>query len=255
MLSSITSSGRPWGFTVGVGNEFSDNFASFATPSGLTEAGTDWINTWTHGVLDRIAKVDKRIPVMLQDSFFGEKYWSPFVSGAEPDFAVRRDKWLMILSGTMPIPISSSTRTSTSSPLQVHTRSKSNHQAEMVPALLSKVILPTDHRSRYVAPAVCGQAEQIGKGDGKFPVFIGEWSLQSLYNNTLEGRKLLYDTQIYAYSTYGSGGAFWNGKMLNSVDQVDGIEEERGTLQDYWSWERIADAGIPSADGVTESYC
>ena len=81
MLSFIKSSGRMWAFTVGVGNEFSDNFEGFATPSGLSEAGTNWINTWTHGVLARIAKIDKRIPVMLQDSFFSEKYWSPFVSG------------------------------------------------------------------------------------------------------------------------------------------------------------------------------
>lgn len=43
--------------------------------------------------------------------------------------------------------------------------------------------------------------------------------------------------------------------MLNDQDQVDGIEEERGTLQDYWSWERLADAGIPWAEGVHGSFC
>lgn len=76
-----------------------------------------------------------------------------------------------------------------------------------------------------------------------------------MYNNTLAGRKTLYDTQVYAYQTYASGGAFWNYKMLNSQDQVDGVEEERGTLQDYWSWQRLADSGIPSAGGVNGSYC
>ncbi|KAG9512273.1 glycoside hydrolase family 5 protein, partial [Aureobasidium melanogenum] len=36
--------------------------------------------------------------------------------------------------------------------------------------------------SRYTAPATCGQAPAAG-GDGKLPVFIGEWSLQVLYDN------------------------------------------------------------------------
>ena len=126
------------------------------------------------------------------------------------------------------------------------------HQCEQN---LDSSAVVANHSFRYVAPAVCGQAKEVATGDGKFPVFIGEWSLQSLYNNTLENRKVLYDTQIYAYSTYGSGGAFWNGKMLNSKDDVDGIKEERGTLQDYWSWERIADAGIPSKNGVSGSFC
>lgn len=78
MLAFIRRSGRQWAFTIAPGNEFSDNFAGFATPAGLTEAGTNWINTWVQGVLARIAKVDRRIPLMLQDSFFSEEYWSPF---------------------------------------------------------------------------------------------------------------------------------------------------------------------------------
>lgn len=33
--------------------------------------------------------------------------------------------------------------------------------------------------SQYVAPAICGQASAL-KGDSKFPVFVGEWSLQTM---------------------------------------------------------------------------
>ncbi|KAF5989501.1 putative glucan 1,3-beta-glucosidase A [Fusarium bulbicola] len=38
--------------------------------------------------------------------------------------------------------------------------------------------------SQYVAPAVCGQAKYLAE-ETKFPVFVGEWSLQTMYNNTL----------------------------------------------------------------------
>ncbi|GAB1728353.1 hypothetical protein NU195Hw_g1658t1 [Hortaea werneckii] len=197
--------GRPYGFTIAPLNEPSDNFAGFATPAGLTENGTNWINTYIKGTLDRIAKYDKRVPLMLQDAFFSEMYWSPFYP-AGTNLVIDSHIYFFAAAGAY---------------------------------------------SQYVAPAICGQAKYIGEGDGKFPVFIGEWSLQSLYNNTLENRKTLYDTQVYAYQKYASGGAFWNYRMKNSVDTVDG----EGVLQDYWSWEGLYNAGIPSANKVNSSYC
>lgn len=45
--------------------------------------------------------------------------------------------------------------------------------------------------------------------------------------------------------------AFWNYRMKNTVDKVDG----EGVLQDYWSWEGLLNAGIPSANKVNSSYC
>ncbi|KAI6893903.1 glycoside hydrolase family 5 protein, partial [Hortaea werneckii] len=194
-----------YGFTIAPLNEPSDNFAGFATPAGLTENGTNWINTYIKGTLDRIAKYDKRVPVMLQDAFFSEMYWSPFYP-AGTNLVIDSHIYFFAAAGAY---------------------------------------------SQYVAPAICGQAKYIGEGDGKFPVFIGEWSLQSLYNNTLENRKTLYDTQVYAYQKYASGGAFWNYRMKNTVDKVDG----EGVLQDYWSWEGLLNAGIPSANKVNSSYC
>ncbi|KAI7355298.1 glycoside hydrolase family 5 protein [Hortaea werneckii] len=205
IISFIKNSGRPYGFTIAPLNEPSDNFAAFATPAGLTENGTNWINTYIKGTLDRIAKYDKRVPLMLQDAFFSEMYWSPFYP-AGTNLVIDSHIYFFAAAGAY---------------------------------------------SQYVAPAICGQAKYIGEGDGKFPVFIGEWSLQSLYNNTLENRKTLYDTQVYAYQKYASGGAFWNYRMKNSVDTVDG----EGVLQDYWSWEGLYNAGIPSANKVNSSYC
>ncbi|KAK6599926.1 putative exo-beta-1,3-glucanase [Botrytis cinerea] len=103
--------------------------------------------------------------------------------------------------------------------------------------------------SQYVSPAICGQAEYTA-GDSKFPVFIGEWSLQTLYNNTLAGRKVIHDTQVYAYQKYVSGSAFWNVKMINNTAAVDG----EGITSDYWSWELLVDQGVitPTING---SYC
>jgi glucan 1,3-beta-glucosidase len=205
VLNFIKTSNRQYAFTIAPINEASDNFAGFATPAGLTANGTNWINTYINGVLTRIAKLDKRIPVMLQDAFFSEQYWSPFYESST-NLVIDSHIYFFAASGAY---------------------------------------------SQYIAPAICGQAKQIGEGDGKFPVFIGEWSLQTLYNNSLAYRKTLYDTQVYAYNKYAAGGAFWNFRMLNDVDTVDG----EGRLQDYWSWSAIADAGIPSAGGVNGSYC
>ncbi|KAG9673068.1 glycoside hydrolase family 5 protein, partial [Aureobasidium melanogenum] len=204
VLNFIKTSGRQNAFTIAPINEASDNFAGFATPAGLTDAGVNWINTYIKGVLTRIAKVDKRIPLMLQDSFFSEMFWSPFYS-AGTNLVIDSHIYFFAAAGAY---------------------------------------------SQYVPAAVCGQAKYIGQGDGKFPVFIGEFSLQTLYNNTLSNRKTLYDTQVYAYQKYASGGAFWNGKMLNNVDGVDG----EGMLQDYWSWEALADAGVVS-NTIDQSYC
>lgn len=204
ILNFIKSSNRQYAFTIAPINEASDNFAGFATPAGLTANGTNWINTYVNGVLSRIAKVDKRIPVMLQDSFFSEAYWAPFYD-ASTNMVIDSHIYFFAASGIY---------------------------------------------SQYVAGAVCGQAEVIGKGV-KFPVFIGEWSLQVLYNNSLPYRQQLYDTQLYAYNKYASGGAFWNYRMINDVDTVDG----EGKLQDYWSWTGLADAGVVSASGTKKSYC
>ena len=154
ILSFIKNSGRMYGYTIAPINEPSDNFAGFATPSGLTANGTNFITTYMNGVLDRIAKVDKRIPLMLQDAFFSEQYWSPFFP-AGTNMVIDSHIYFFAAAGAY---------------------------------------------SQYIAPAVCGQAKYIGQGDGKFPVFIGEWSLQSLYNNTLANRKSLYDTQAVSYT-------------------------------------------------------
>ncbi|KEQ78651.1 glycoside hydrolase [Aureobasidium pullulans EXF-150] len=102
--------------------------------------------------------------------------------------------------------------------------------------------------SEYVNSAVCGQAS-VAPGDGKFPVFIGEWSLQVLYNNTYEARESIFNTQRYAWSRYVQGGSFW-GAIFNGTDSVDG----EGTQRDYWSYNRLIDAGVVKSP-TNATYC
>ena len=205
LLDFVRTSGRQQAFTLAPGNEFSNNLTGFATSNALTDDGVNWVNTWIQGCLARIAKVDKRIPLMLQDSFKSETFWSPFYPTGT-NLVIDSHIYFFAVTGAY---------------------------------------------QQYVPPAVCSQAKKIAQGDGKFPVFVGEWSLQTLYNNTLAGRKTLYDTQVYTWQKYGSGGAFWNYKMVNTETPINGT----GVLQDYWSWELVAEAGIPSAHGVEASSC
>ncbi|KAG5750679.1 hypothetical protein H9Q72_011224 [Fusarium xylarioides] len=104
--------------------------------------------------------------------------------------------------------------------------------------------------SQYVAPAVCGQAKYLAE-ETKFPVFVGEWSLQTTYNNTLSvpNRKTIFDTQRYAWQKYVAGGAFWTA-VSYSNSPVDG----QGTQRDYWSYVDLIRAGVITK-ATTKSYC
>ena len=85
--------------------------------------------------------------------------------------------------------------------------------------------------SEYVLPAVCGQTAYIADSETKFPTFVGEWSLQVMYNNTLAGRKTVFDTQRYAWEKYVAGGSFWTA-VSYATTPVDG----EGTQRDHWSY-------------------
>jgi hypothetical protein len=73
--------------------------------------------------------------------------------------------------------------------------------------------------ANFVPEITCGQASAIKPDD--FPVFIGEFSLQSLYNNSLALRQELYESQVYSFANYLSGSAFWTARF-KGVNPVDG---------------------------------
>ncbi|KAL5046584.1 glycoside hydrolase superfamily [Aspergillus fruticulosus] len=203
ILSFFVETGYPWAFTISSLNEASDNPTQFASPNTLTANGTAWIVKYTRGVLARIAAVDKRIPLMLQDCFLSEEHWSPYFP-AGTNLVIDQHVYYFAASGVY---------------------------------------------SQWASGAICGQAS-ILPGDGKFPVFVGEWALQTLYSNDFGRRQELFETQRYAWAKYVSGGAFWNIKH-NSSAAVDG----QGTQRDYWSFERLLNAGVIRAPVANATYC
>ncbi|KAL2783711.1 glycoside hydrolase superfamily [Aspergillus keveii] len=203
VLSFFVETGYPWAFTLAPLNEASDNPSAFASPNTLTANGTTWIMRYSNAILARIAKIDTRIPLMLQDCFLGEEHWSPLFP-AGTNLVIDTHVYYFAASGVY---------------------------------------------SQWANGAICGQASVVG-GDGKFPVFVGEWALQTLYSNTFENRKNLFDTQRYAWSYYVSGGAFWNVKH-ESTAKVDGEGEQK----DYWSFERLLEEGVVEAVVANATYC
>lgn len=76
-------------------------------------------------------------------------------------------------------------------------------------------------------------------GDGRFPIFTGEWSIQAASNNTLASRPLNLNTGLKVWAKYSQGSAYWNWKHLGNTP-VDG----EGTLRDYWNYQGFVDAGM-----------
>jgi glucan 1,3-beta-glucosidase len=65
VLDFNQSSGHINAFTLAPINEASDDLAGFGSAAGLTVNANNWINTYMNGVLKKIARVNKRIPMML----------------------------------------------------------------------------------------------------------------------------------------------------------------------------------------------
>ena len=70
-----------------------------------------------------------------------------------------------------------------------------------------------------------------------------------MYNNTLAGRKEIFDTQRYAWQKYISGGAFRTAVSYDN-QTVDG----EGIVTDYWSYTGLINAGVATKN-TNESYC
>ncbi|KAJ9618634.1 hypothetical protein H2203_008836 [Taxawa tesnikishii (nom. ined.)] len=225
ILNFIERSGHLNGFTIAPLNEASDtNLVGFGSCAGLTADGTNWITTYVKGVLAMVSEVDGRIPIMLQDCFCGAAFRSRLF-GQEANLVVDshvREGWK-------------------------RGRLRERKGDELT---VTKVyyFAASGVYAQYVSPAICGQASVL-TSNSTFPVFVGEWSLQTMYNNTLDYRKTLFDTQRYAWQHYASGGAFWTYNST-AVDPVDG----EGITEDYWSYGLLIDEGVITVE-TNSSYC
>ncbi|KAL4889836.1 putative cellulase [Aspergillus ambiguus] len=77
---------------------------------------------------------------------------------------------------------------------------------------------------------ICSDAEDAA-GDGKFPVYIGEWSIQAELNNTFADREIALNTGLYAFAKHTQGSSYWTAKFFSNAT-VNG----QGTKGDYWNY-------------------
>ncbi|EGU81308.1 hypothetical protein FOPG_12049 [Fusarium oxysporum f. sp. conglutinans race 2 54008] len=102
--------------------------------------------------------------------------------------------------------------------------------------------------SQNLPEFICTDAKNIVSSTSpKFPVFVGEWSIQAATNNTFASRARNLNTGLKAWATYTQGSAYWTWKFFGN-EPVDG----EGTQGDYWNYSDFVKMGIidPSS-GVT----
>nr|BAG70961.1 endo-beta-1,3-glucanase [Penicillium multicolor] len=91
--------------------------------------------------------------------------------------------------------------------------------------------------STNVTQLICADAV-TSAGDGKFPTFVGEWSIQTQIANNFASRAKILETGLAAWKKYTRGSAYWTTKFTGNAT-VDG----EGTQADYWNYETFINLG------------
>ncbi|KAI5199254.1 glycoside hydrolase [Aureobasidium subglaciale] len=259
ILGFISATGHINAFTISPINEPCDVTASFATSGGLSLGATNFINTYVQGVLKKVAKLDARIPCMLQDGFLGHDYWAPFFSGNANLVIDSHVSFSGAIGAGIAAGIGAGAHTGLNAGANVGAgvNAGANAGANVgggVSAGVGAGIYGSGAATgklpaHLIAPSVCKQASLL-KGSGKFPVFVGSYGIQAQEGNTLAGRATVYNTQKYAYAQHLSGGSFCHAKAYSSSVTVSG----EGSVSDYNSFQGLMSAGV--ATKKTEScYC
>ncbi|KAK3638701.1 hypothetical protein LTR56_006708 [Elasticomyces elasticus] len=203
-LSFISSSAFPSHFTLEPINEPVDNrdITAFGSPYALSDNNATYVANYIKGVLSRVQAINPSIPVMFQDGFKGEAYFSPsFPATANLVF-------------------------------DIHNYYFAGRGAD----------------SATAEKLICSDAK-ASAGDGKFPTFVGEWSVQTEVNNLYANRKKLLNTGLYAFSKYTHGSAYWTAKFTGTA-----IVAGQGTQADYWNFEKFISLGLVDAPSGA-AYC
>ncbi|KAL4939155.1 hypothetical protein BDV06DRAFT_214530 [Aspergillus oleicola] len=157
VISYVQNSGYPESYTIAAINEPVDNpdLSFFGAPLPLSDGGAAWVLQYILAVIDRLSAVKGNIPIMFQDSFHKEAYWSPQIpSDANIVFDVHH--YYFAGRGTT---------------------------------------------GQNITSYICSDAEE-SPGDGESPVFIGEWSVQAEFDNTLADRERPLNTGLYAFAAH-----------------------------------------------------
>ncbi|KAJ5777261.1 hypothetical protein N7520_000507 [Penicillium odoratum] len=81
--------------------------------------------------------------------------------------------------------------------------------------------------SSNIPSYICTDAK-VNPGDRKFPVFLGEWSIQAPYNNTFASRERNLNYGLDTFHRYSHGFSYWTWKFSGNAT-IDG----QGTQADY----------------------
>ncbi|KAL5335825.1 glycoside hydrolase superfamily [Aspergillus crustosus] len=92
--------------------------------------------------------------------------------------------------------------------------------------------------SQTITSFICSDAEE-SPGDGQFPVYIGEWSIQAELENEFAERGRALNTGLYAFAAHTRGSSYWTAKFFGNTP-VDG----EGTQADYWNYLTFARLGL-----------
>lgn len=103
--------------------------------------------------------------------------------------------------------------------------------------------------SANVSVSFCKDAQTYA-GDGVFPVFIGEWAIQTGGYNSLADRERNLKTAQYTWNKYAHGSAMWTGRHFGNVP-VNG----EGVLRNYWNYEDFIDLGFVEPIDKLENLC
>lgn len=98
-----------------------------------------------------------------------------------------------------------------------------------------------------VTQLICTDALNAA-GDGKFPTFVGEWSIQTEIGNTFASRAMIFETGLAAWKKYTRGSAYWTTKFFGNAT-VDG----QGTQADYWNYETFINLGYTKSTSAVVS--
>ncbi|KAL1652728.1 hypothetical protein SLS61_004710 [Didymella pomorum] len=95
---------------------------------------------------------------------------------------------------------------------------------------------------------ICSDAK-ASAGDGKFPVFIGEWSIEAAADNKFTNRAKNLNTGLFAFGKFTQGSAYWTAKFFGNVPVAG-----EGVQGDYWNYSAFIDTGIINP-GQGQQYC
>ncbi|KAF5971501.1 triacylglycerol lipase II precursor [Fusarium coicis] len=110
-----------------------------------------------------------------------------------------------------------------------------------IPIMLQGGFRPIDYWAKYFAAStnIVDTKGTVGTASPKFPVFVGEWSIQAATKNTFASRARNLNTGLKAWAAYTQGSAYWTWKFFGIVP-VDG----EGTQGNYWNYSGFVKMGV-----------